>query len=262
MGVAICQEPNQKKGKIMYINTEVTQFTGGPEPRACILMNKQMSRNFTCVNQLCTNDQVVISTRLGDKRLLIASVYMPYDSVEHPVEKVEQLLDYSRSKSYELVIGCDANSHNEAWGSTDNNVRGEELLDFIISEDLQICNIGTEPTFSSGGREEVLDITLCSTNMYERITGWKVNTENSSSDHNMIEFSISTEETHTREEYRNIRNTRWKEYKENLGKYLGEKQLEQLEEVDELEEHIRKSIRKAYHSSCSTTVKKTKFKVK
>ena len=41
-----------------------------------------------------------------------------------------------------------------------------------------------------------------------------------------------------------------------------EKQLEQLEEVDELEEHIRKSIRVAYHNSCRVTTRKTKFKVK
>ena len=89
-----------------------------------------------------------------------------------------------------------------------------------------------------------------------------MNTENSMSDHNIIEFSINTQETYTNEEYRNIRKTRWTEYLEHLGWQLGKKQIEEVEEVDELEEHIRKSIKKAYYSSCSTTVKKTKFKVK
>ena len=42
--------------------------------------------------------------------------------------------------------------------------------------------------------------------------------------------------------------------------YLGEKQLEDLAEVNELEEHIRRSIRKAYHNNCRVTTK-TKFKV-
>ena len=52
------------------------------------------------------------------------------------------------------------NSHNEAWGSTDNNDRGEELLDYLIAEDIQICNIGTELTFSNVERGEVIDKTL------------------------------------------------------------------------------------------------------
>ena len=207
-GLALCQEPNQKRGKIMLISSEVTQFTGGPEPRACILMRKQMSKHFLKVNQLCTNDQVVLSTKYREKRLLIASIYMHYESETHPEEKVVQLVDYCRNKDFELVIGCDANSHNEVWGSTNNNDRGEELLDFIIAEDLQICNIGTAPTFTNVERGEVIDITLCSTNMYHKITDWKVNTENSMSDHNMIEFKINTQETCEGEEYRNIRNTR------------------------------------------------------
>ena len=36
-GLALCQETNQKKGKIMLISSEVTQFTGGPAPRAYIM---------------------------------------------------------------------------------------------------------------------------------------------------------------------------------------------------------------------------------
>ena len=83
------------------------------------------------------------------------------------------------------------NSHNEAWGSTDNNDRGEELLDYLIAEDIQICSMGTEPTLSNVERGEVIDKTLSNVNMYDKITEWKVNTENSMSDHNMIEFRIN-----------------------------------------------------------------------
>ena len=43
-----------------------------------------------------------------------------------------------------------------------------------------------------------------------------------------------------------------------IGQYLGEKQIEDLEEVDEPEEHIREPLRKVYHSSCRTTDRKTK----
>ena len=139
------------------------------------------------MNQLCSNDQVVISTEHYDRRLL--SIYMPYDSVAHPEEKVEQFINYCRNKNYGLVIGCDANSHNEAWNSTDNNDRGEELLEYLIVEDIQICNIGTEPTFSDVGRGEVIDVTLSNTYMYDKITDWKVYTENLMSDHNIMNLA-------------------------------------------------------------------------
>ena len=100
-----------------------------------------MSKQFIEVNQQFSNDQVAISTGHNDKRLLLASIYMPCDSSEHPEEEVEHFLDYCSNKEYESVTGCDANSYNEARGSTDNNDRGEELLKFIIAKDLQICNV-------------------------------------------------------------------------------------------------------------------------
>ena len=63
--------------------------------------------------------------------------------------------------------------------------------------------MGTEPSFSNVERAEVIDKTLSNTNMYDKITDWKVNTEKSMSDHNMIDFGINTQQTYTREEYRN-----------------------------------------------------------
>ena len=93
----------------------------------------------------------------NDKRLLLASIYMPCNSAEHPEEEVEQFLDYCSNKEYELGIGCDVNSYNEARGSTDNNSRGEELLELIKAEDLQICNVGTEPIFGNVGNDHKSD---------------------------------------------------------------------------------------------------------
>ena len=86
-----------------------------------------MIKYFIKVNQLSSKDQVVISTEHNDRSLLIASTCMTYESVAHPEEKVEQLMDYCRNGYYGLVMGCDSNGHNEAWVSTDNNDRGEQL---------------------------------------------------------------------------------------------------------------------------------------
>ena len=59
----------------------------------------------------------------------------------------------------------------------------------MIAEDIQICNIGTEPTFSDVGRGEVIDVTLSNTYMYDKITDWKVYTQNLMTDHNIMNLA-------------------------------------------------------------------------
>ena len=80
-------------------------------------------------------------------------------------------------------MGCDCNAHHTAWGSTNSNGRGEALMEFLNSSNLEILNRGDEPTFCSGYRQEVIDITLGSYGLLDRITGWEVSLEPSLSDH-------------------------------------------------------------------------------
>jgi hypothetical protein len=62
-------------------------------------------------------------------------------------------------------------------------------LEFLNSTNLEILNRGNEPTFCSGGRLEVTDITLESFRLLESIIGWEVSLEPSLSDHGHI-FSL------------------------------------------------------------------------
>jgi hypothetical protein len=49
-------------------------------------------------------------------------------------------------RKIELLLGCDANSHHEVWGSTDINSR-ERPLDFFMGTEMHVVNRGTNPTF-------------------------------------------------------------------------------------------------------------------
>ena len=112
---------------------------------------------------------------------------MPYDSIDPPPADItSQLISFCENQKWELIIGTDANSHHIAWGSTDNNHRGENLLDYIISTNMQICNVGNTPTFTNALRGEVIDLTLATTGTTEKVIDWKVDTENTLSDHNRI----------------------------------------------------------------------------
>jgi hypothetical protein len=48
------------------------------------------------------------------KDVIIGSAYMPYDSEDlPPQEEIKSLVAYVKDKGLELLLGCDANSHNE-----------------------------------------------------------------------------------------------------------------------------------------------------
>ena len=63
-------------------------------------------------------------------------------------------------------------------------------MEFLNSSNLEILNRGYEPTFFSGGRLEVIDITLGSLRLLESIIGWEGSSEPSLSDHRHILFPL------------------------------------------------------------------------
>jgi len=70
-----------------------------------------------------------------------------------------------------MIVGCDSNAHHTAWGSTICSGRGESLLEFLNSSNLEILSRYNESTFCNTSRQEVIDITLGSYGLLESITG-------------------------------------------------------------------------------------------
>jgi hypothetical protein len=114
----------------------------------------------------------------------VASAYINYDSEDlPPQDDMKRLFAYANNKGLELLLGCDANSHHEVWGSTNVNPSRESLLDFIMHTKLHILSTGIEPTFLDSRRQEVLDITLCTRGLAGLVRDWRVSSEPSKSDH-------------------------------------------------------------------------------
>jgi hypothetical protein len=86
------------------------------------------------------------------------------------------------------LVGCDSNAHHTAWGSTNCNGRGEALMEFLNTCNLEIFNRGREPTFCTSVKQEV--ITLGSYGLLDSIIVWKVSLEPSLSDHRHILFNL------------------------------------------------------------------------
>jgi hypothetical protein len=75
-------------------------------------------------------------------------------------------------------------------GQHNCNGRGESLLEFLSSSNLEILNLGNESTFCNVCRQEVIDITLGSYGLLESIIRWEASREPSLSDHRHSLFTL------------------------------------------------------------------------
>lgn len=106
-----------------------------------------------------------------------------------------------------------------AWGSTNTNPRGENLFEFILSTDLALVNIRNKPTFVNKLGKEVLDITLCTQDIFPQIYDWNVTNSILNSDHKCINFKINLDSLPSLQ-FRNPASTNWELYKDIISKNI------------------------------------------
>ena len=82
------------------------------------------------------------------------------------------------------------------------NQRGEILEDFITLNNLFVCNIGNEFIYDCAIEKSIIDKTIVSTGLVDRIRNRSVHDEKSLSDHKLISFNLSLDKP----EARTIRN--------------------------------------------------------
>lgn len=124
--------------------------------------------------------------------MTVGSVYMPYNVEDlAPQQEAKKLVAYANNKGLELLQGCNANSHQEVWGSTNINHRAESLSGFIMCSKLHILNTGKEPTFLDSRKQKVLDVTLCTDGLTSLVRDWRVSCESSGSDRGQICFALN-----------------------------------------------------------------------
>ena len=255
--MALLQEPGQHSGRILNIDSRhIRTITGidnansslGNRPRACILVKKKI--NTLRLSQFSDADQVAVLTKdLNGRNIVFASIYMPFDNRQPPPSQLtKDLIDFCEQQYWSLIIGSDANSHNVIWGSSDDNARGEHLLEYIISTNLEICNVGNSPTFIVANRQEIIDITLASINILDHIVNWQV-IDDMKSDHRPITFEVMGEYVQNLDSFRNVRKTRWDRYKKELGSQLENIDLNS-ENLDELTGPMNEAIKIAFHQNC------------
>lgn len=218
--VGLLQEPWVNGGKIRGLPThqcKALYHNLHDAPRAAIIFSNRV--NFFPVYEFMSRDLAVALVdapmNQSKRQIIIASAYFPGDTLDPPPEEVQRLIDWCSRKGTSLLLGCDANAHHTIWGSTDDNPRGEYLLEYISTKNIDIINRGNEPTFITAVRKEVLDVTLASPCLHDVIKKWHVSPELSMSDHRHIRFDLVANACSTKE-VRIPKLTDWDLYKDHL----------------------------------------------
>jgi len=124
-----------------------------------------------------------------NRDVVVGSVYLPYNDQEPPPSKeLVNLVQFCATQKLPLIVGCDANSHHTCWGISDTNSRGNALLDYLVTTELDIFNAGVKPMFVMARQQEVIDISLATADIVTDVISWRVSEEESLSDHRYIKF--------------------------------------------------------------------------
>jgi len=192
--LALIQEPSYRDECISGLNIlgyTLYSVRGNDIPRACILSRDMdiwelpdfSSRDLAAVLVKYKEDGT-------DKRLVVCSAYLPYDSEDPPTRELEDLVRYCEKEAIPRVVRCDCNAHHTAWSSTNCNGRREALIEFLNSATLEIFKGATNPLSvqcQAGGDK-------CYPRRYGRmdsLTDWEISSEPSLSDHRLTDIFCS-----------------------------------------------------------------------
>lgn len=257
--IVLIQEPWIYKNKILgfeNVTCNVFYSNNRAVPRTCIVTTKDLI--VTLLPQFCDGDTTSILLNTGktglNEDIVFCSAYLPYDGRDStPGKMVSDLTDFCNENGLSLIIGSDTNAHHTLWGSSNINNRGIKLAEFLAGTNLEIQNIGTEPTFVTKDRSEVLDVTFGSTSITDRITDWHVSKEKTMSDHREIVFNVTVPTT-ADSIFRNPRKTNWNSFDEHLATsietYAWVNDITSVEELDTYVETLSNALHSAFLHAC------------
>ena len=91
-----------------------------------------------------------------------------------------------------VIICGDFNAKSHLWGSGIQDKRGELLEEMMAACDLMTANVGSAPTFIRRNSTSIIDVTLATDSVLERIENWRVLEDETLSDHRYIEFCLKS----------------------------------------------------------------------
>lgn len=224
----------------------------------CMLMTQFTNKDMATV-QLCMK-----SPEKTQFKVIICSLYLPTldcnnKLISNPInDSIEDLLAYSQKKKIDIFFASDCNAHSTLWGDKNNDLRGNNIIDCLNKFDLFLANKGSQPTFAVGNRKSVIDISFGSRDIIERIKNWRVDPNESFSDHKFIYFELLTAKT-IPSSIRTKKKTNWIKYKEIVKKELDkfEINISNPTEFNDTAEKLSCVLLNAFNKCCKEKIIKT-----
>lgn len=122
----------------------------------------------------------------------IINVYCQFSlQIEPILSDLERIV--LRLNSNRVVVTMDANAKSELWYAEETDERGRIVEEFLMLNKLYVANeVSNLPTFQTTNGQSNIDLTLMNESMIGACTGWTVSPMCTTSDHNLIIFSVTT----------------------------------------------------------------------
>ena len=142
-----------------------------------------------------------------------------YQDITFPevVNNIDKCVEHSKNVNKDIIIGTDSNAHSQLWMSESANKRGEVFEDFITLNNLFVCNTGNKYTYDCATGRSIIDITMVSTPLVDRVNNWNVQDENYFTDHKLITFNLNFS-TQPPGVFRNFKRANWSYFNHLLTK--------------------------------------------
>lgn len=78
--------------------------------------------------------------------------------VAHP--KLGALMRFCQMHNIRIPMCADTNCHSTLWNGLEDNLRGNQMEDVIVTWNLDIHNCGTHPTYAGKTGQTIIDVTF------------------------------------------------------------------------------------------------------
>jgi hypothetical protein len=144
-----------------------------------------------------TNDHIVWAIiKYQNENYYFCSYYFP-PSLPITTFITKLVEDINQIKPKNLILSGDANAKSKLWYNHENNKRGDEVIEFVLKQNLLILNNFCVPTFLSSSGQSIIDLTITNANTFDIIENWKVLDIESNSDHSYITFDLKVDTNHS-----------------------------------------------------------------
>ncbi len=229
------QEPSAREKMPGYTRI---QYESG-RCRACLLVPDEL--DFVFMAELSSPDTCTGIVKCKDEDIMLISSYMDY-AVMSVDEKMNEALEHAKGKGLDAIVCCDSNSQSTLWGNSKSNHREDVVLDLIVTQGLEIANVGNSPTYRRTNVESVIDLTLCTSGI--NVIDWNVSEADMLSDHQLITFRIDKEGKKLLKPVRNLKKANWDKFRVILKSELcfSSKHFWTKEDLENESESVTKAI--------------------